>query len=290
MNLKPYKTTPLLKEKLWGGERLKDYGKSFEGASMGESWETYSPEGTIPLLVKFIDANDVLSVQVHPGDEYARRVEGRQNGKNELWIVLDCAEDASIVYGFNRMLDKDELREFIQENRLVEVLNVVRVKKGDCIFLPSGTVHSLGQGVLVYELQQPSDLTYRFYDWDRCDGNGEKRELHIEKALEVADLSAGRDKIINIYDFTGADGINIVKLAQCEFFCCFYLQLRKNNRYRLEKGSFRAISCISGAGRLAYENEELELKKGETCIIPREYGEAAVISGTVDAEFIVAVL
>ena len=214
------KLTPSCKDYLWGGSRLRsDFGIKSDLNPLAEAWvlschpdgpsyvangeyagETLSEyilmegkkvTGThsrhysqFPLLIKFIDAKDDLSIQVHPDDEYAMKNEG-QYGKTEMWYIVDCEEGASLYYGFSREVSKAEFEERIKNKTLLEVLNKVEVHKGDVLFIEPGTIHAIGKGNLIAEIQENSNVTYRVYDYGRKDANGKERDLHIEKALQV---------------------------------------------------------------------------------------------------------
>ena len=226
-----FKIRGAVKDYIWGGNRLAEYG--YPGDRVAEAWvlsfhrdgmaETGGRPvneviprsmwgadcerfGEFPVLIKLIDAKDNLSVQVHPSDEYALAHEG-QYGKTEMWYVVEAGEGAGLYVGFSRKTDKSRLRSLIEENRLLEALNFFPVHSGDCFFIPSGTVHAIGKGCLIAEVQQNSNLTYRVYDYGRVGADGKPRQLHIDKALEVADLSEYRPAQF-------PDGI----LAQCDYF------------------------------------------------------------------------
>ena len=256
--MKPYKTEPLFVKKIWGEE----------------IWHTgVSPEESL-VLIKFIEAKDILSVQIHPSDEYAARVEGRPRGKDEMWLIVECEQDAEIVYGFNGGISKKELRKLIQNNTLVEGLNFIKVKRGDCVFIPAGTVHTLGKGITVLEIQQSCDLTYRLYDWDRRDGYGRKRELHIEKALDAINYSNTLPRIKNIYDSSVDYPTDIIK---CEHFSCIYRPMKHKDKYTYNGGCFRAVTLIEGKGLITFENQVITMEKGDTCIFPENYrGETGI--------------
>lgn len=281
--MKPYKTKPVIVERIWGGRRLSEYNKRIQGEDVGESWETGPLNGGIPVLIKLIDAKETLSVQVHPDDEFALKIENEQNGKSEAWVVLECDEGACITYGFNRLVGKEELKALLELGLISEVLNYVKVRKGDCIYIPAGTVHSLGKGILAYEVQQPSDLTYRIYDWDRIDTEGKKRKLHTEKALEAINYSVKLPKISNIYDSSKGGFFNIIN---CRYFESSYRSLGHKEYHNYEPGSFRAITTISGSIVLKYEDSLLLSHKGDTCIIPKEYEKSVCIEGLEAAEYI----
>ncbi len=219
----PVKLMPACKEAIWGGHRLKtEYGKESELSVIAETWEvSCHPQGEsivasgprkgislreylrllgpdsagkglegkeFPILVKLIDAADRLSVQVHPDDAYARRVEG-QFGKNEMWYVVDCEPGAQLLLGLRESCTREELEKAIRENTLVDRMRAVPVQKGDVYFIPAGTLHAIGKGILVAEIQQSSDVTYRVYDYGRLGQDGKPRQLHVKKALDVADTA-----------------------------------------------------------------------------------------------------
>jgi len=225
-DLYPLELDRFLNPRLWGGERLVSFlglSQPEEGEPLGESWQVYGDNrilngplqgrtlaevtaeagaaligtvaserygDTFPLLAKFIDAADKLSIQVHPDDAYVheREAESGFHGKSEAWLILEAAPDASIVWGFRDALTPDEVKAAAREGRLERHLNVVPVKAGDVIYNPAGTVHAIGGGIFLFEIQQASDLTYRLYDYDRKDARGQPRDLHLDKALEVGDL------------------------------------------------------------------------------------------------------
>ncbi|MGI6585177.1 MAG: hypothetical protein GX301_05995 [Gracilibacteraceae bacterium] len=281
--MKPYRTNPMIVERIWGGRRLCAYNKDIGDRITGESWETGPPEGNTPVLIKLIDARETLSVQVHPDDEYAIKNENARNGKSEAWIVLECEKDSFIIYGFNRKMRKDELKDLLERKLLCGVLNYVKVRKGDCIFIPAGTVHSIGKGILAYEVQQPSDLTYRLYDWDRKDSFGKKRELHIDKAVEAINYSLELPCITNVYDSSGDGFPNMV---ECKYFKTSFKFIMQGERHFYGAGRFRAATAVSGSMLLQYEDSQLLMKKGDTCIIPEKYDREARIEGLEAAEYI----
>lgn len=283
--MKPYKTTPVLVERIWGGNKLCEYNKNIGRNIIGESWETGAIDRDTGILIKLIDASDILSVQVHPDDEFALRVENAGNGKSEAWVILESEKDSFIIYGFNRPVQKEELRYRLEDGSVTEILNYVKVKKGDCIYIPAGTVHSLGEGILAYEAQQPSDLTYRLYDWKRTDFSGKSRELHIDKALEAINYSFELPGIRNIYASSAGGFSNIIN---CKYFQLDYRRLGHKERQGYEAGSFRAVTAISGSVVLRFEDSLILAHKGDTCVIPGDYCGVVTIEGVEDAEYIVA--
>lgn len=301
MNLSPVKLNPAFKDYLWGGTKLKTlYGKKSDLERVAESWELSAHkdgQSTIasgdffgltlseyitangndclgkkalefdffPILIKFIDAADSLSVQVHPDDEYALKYEG-EYGKTEVWYVLDCEEGACLYYGFNRIVTKEELAKRIEENTILDVLNKVPVKKGDVFFIEAGTVHAIGKGMVICEIQQNSNTTYRVYDYDRRDKNGKTRELHIEKAIDVAKLNPSER-----YTF---ENKNII--AKCKYFTCEKLNISEIGSIEMTEECFKSITVISGEGKLMLNGETLDFKAGDSVFIPAQSSVAEI--------------
>jgi mannose-6-phosphate isomerase len=261
--LKPYKSNPILKQRIWGGEKLKQYNKCFDGTNIGESWET--DKDSMPVLIKLIDANDILSVQVHPNDELAWELEGQEKGKTEAWIILDCDEGAEIVAGIKQGTTESQLKQALEKGKLQEFLNIKRVKKGDCIYIPAGTVHSLGKGIVVYEVQQPADLTYRLYDWDRTDDKGRPRDLHIYKALKSIDCDIIEVRISNLYDLD-FQAHQAYVVFQSEYFTTSYLQLKEKQQHNCSINRFTALTAISGSVLISSQQESELVLKGDTII------------------------
>ena len=185
---------------------------------------------SFPLLIKFIDAKDALSVQVHPDDEYSLLHEGGCC-KTELWYVLDCEPGAYLYYGLNRTLSKDEFKKYIENDTILDVLNKVSVHKGDVFFIPAGTIHAIGAGIMICEIQQNSNTTYRVYDYNRKGKDGKPRELHIEKALDVVDLTqAPKMKPIPQND--------VALLAECKYFTVYRMRTEIKKSVKIDKTSF----------------------------------------------------
>lgn len=267
-----YKLKPVFKSYIWGGERLKkEYNKSSELETIAESWELSSVSGSetlthenkkipgldvnFPVMIKFIDAKESLSVQVHPDADFSGLLEG-QNGKNELWYVLEAAPEAYIYYGLKSELTKREFLESIENSSLEKFLNRIPVQKGDYFYIPSGTIHAIGNGCLIAEIQQNSDTTYRIYDYGRLDKNGEPRTLHIDQAIEAADLSAVKipsniDILVETDDFTVS-------------------RLRVFDQYLNDSVPDAYISLLvtDGIGRIQIPETEFEIKKGDSLLIP----------------------
>ena len=264
------KLTPAFKDYIWGGNKLKEkYGKTTDLTSCAESWElsmhkdglsTLSDGKTIteaftkeelgknvarfdffPMLIKFIAAEDNLSVQVHPSDSYALKNENSL-GKTELWYVVEADEGAGLYVGFKKDVTKAEYENAIKENTLCDLLAFREVRAGDYYFIPAGTVHAIGRGCLICEIQQNSNITYRVYDYGRVGKDGKPRELHIEKALEVSSLTAYKPQK------SEADTDGGLLLGSCEYFESRLFEVRGHREIELSENSFRAVSCVDGEG------------------------------------------
>ena len=285
------KLSPAFKDYLWGGTRLRErFGKRCELDTVAESWELSAhpagcctvasgryeglrfPQyldavgrsvlgrncgGELPLLIKFIDAKGRLSVQVHPDDGYALAREN-EPGKNELWYVVDAEPGAELCVGFNRTVDRDEVRRRIEDHSLPEILHFCPVKPGDLFFIPAGTVHALGAGILLCEIQQSSDCTYRLYDYDRRDKAGRSRPLHVEKALDVLNYAAYEPAALPSEDGT----------VRCPYFEVRVLEVSGEAKLALSDESFRAAVCVKGSGELSLAGTRLEIRAGMTVFIP----------------------
>ena len=227
-----------------------------------------------PILIKFIDAADNLSIQVHPSDEYALKYEG-QYGKTEMWYILDCEEDSFIYYGVNKEISKEEFRKSIEENKVLDVLNKVKVKKGDVFFIDAGTIHAIGKGIMICEIQQNSNLTYRVYDYDRRDKDGKARELHIDKACEVAKLAPSEPY--------KTENENI--LAKCKYFTVEKLVCKDKADFKLSNDSFKSLIAVSGKGEICVGANTLEFSKGDSIFIPAQDGVCKVFG---DCELIIS--
>ena len=304
------KLKPACKDYLWGGHRLaEEYGVEYDGEILAEAWELSAhPDGPsiitngkfsgktlreyldaeglevlgthcrrfreFPILAKFIDAKDNLSIQVHPSNAYALQNEG-QYGKTEMWYILDAEPDAFLYYGFKKEISKEEFSERIKENNLLEVLNAVPVKKGDVLYIQSGTLHAIGKGILLAEIQQNSNVTYRIYDYGRVGADGKKRDLHIEKALDVTN----RIPIVK-------SGENYPHVADCDYFTVDKLNLDGKLTYRtqgtVDEKSFLSILILDGKGSISCKGEKLEYKKGDSFFLAANSGDWQ-IEGTCDA-------
>ena len=298
------KLKPSCKDYLWGGHRLaEEYGVKYDGKVLAEAWElSCHPDGPsyiangmyagktlqeyidikgkevlglncrrfrdFPILTKFIDAKQSFSVQVHPSNRYALKNEG-QYGKTEMWYILDCNVGAYLYYGFKKDITKQEYQDAIRSNTITDVLNKVPVHKGDVFFIPAGTVHAIGAGILICEIQQNSNTTYRVYDYDRRDKDGNKRELHIREALESSNLKK------STYSNSVLDGDDII-LTQCDYFTVRRLKVQNRVQLRIDKTSFHSLIITDGSGELYMGGEILKLNKGDSIFIPAQNNEYTV--------------
>ncbi len=312
MKFYPLIFNPIYKERIWGGTKLKDcLNKSFDSNQIGESWElstvahnvsvvsngefaglnfnelidNYPIEilGTnsiekfgleFPLLFKFLDAKEALSIQVHPNDELAKQ---RHNsfGKTEMWYVVQADKNASLVVGFKNKTNKNDYLKHLKNNTLVHILNETEVKKGDTFFLETGTVHAIGAGVLIAEIQQTSDITYRLYDWDRVDANGNSRELHNDLAVEAINYDETNTKVT--YKSKKNQSVNLV---ECPFFVTNIIDVSGNYNWKKKKESFTVLMCTEGSFVLVAPNLKSEFKKGDTVLIPAILEEFQIIGET----------
>lgn len=306
------KLVPAFKDYIWGGHRLVDeYNKKYDGAVLAESWElSCHPDGPsriangpyegrtleeyidtegrkvlgsncsrfsdFPVLIKLIDAKQNLSVQVHPDDQFALKNEG-QYGKTEMWYVADADPGAYLYYGFRKEISREEFAERIQNNTLTDVLNAVPVRKGDILFIEAGTIHAIGKGILIAEIQQNSNVTYRVYDYGRVGKDGKKRDLHIEKAIAVT-------KRIPV--MRGKNGYPHV--ADCDYFTVDRIYLNGETINRVEgnagKDSFVSILVLDGTGKIFCEGckEKIEYRKGDSLFLPAGSGKY-MLEGICDA-------
>ncbi len=306
MDKRPVKLLPVFKDYLWGGNKLKrDFNKKSDLDIVAESWElsTHKDGQSIvedlgitlgeyiekqgrgilgknaeafeffPILIKFIDAKGNLSVQVHPTDEYALSVEG-EYGKTEMWYILDCDEGASLYYGLNSTITKEEFKKHIEDDTILDILNKVEVKKGDVFFIEAGTIHAIGEGIVICEIQQNSNTTYRVYDYNRRDKDGNTRELHIDKAIDVSNLYPAPP----IKSITGSDD---TVLAECKYFTVRTLKIRGEKTLEITEDCFNSLIITDGEGTLELNGEVLSLKKGDSVFIPAQCGEYN-LKGTID--------
>lgn len=232
-------------------------------------------DGQLPILIKLIDAKENLSVQVHPDDTYAVARENGSLGKTEMWYVLDAAKDASLIYGFHHDMDKEQLRESLQNGTVEKYLQKVPVHKDDVFYIPAGTVHAIGAGALIAEIQQSSNLTYRMYDYDRIDQTGQKRTLHIEKALDVVNLkgSSHPRQPMRILKYT--KGCASEFLCRCKYFQVERLllnteQCRKMADIKSPVNTFQVLLCTGGCGVLYGESTVINFYKGDCIFLPAD--------------------
>lgn len=286
------KLESVTKDYIWGGTRLREeFGKKGDSQRLAESWElSIHPDGmsvisggeykgmtladfvkkfpestgagckgNIPILIKLIDARDNLSVQVHPDNAYAMANEG-DNGKTEMWYIVDCDDDSSIIYGFKNKLTKEDFRTAIAENTLLEKVNVVPVKKGDVFLIESGTLHAICKGCLIAEIQQSSNVTYRVYDYDRRDDKGNPRELHIEKALDVTNLNPWEIPVQSRKE-------NEKFLLGCEYFKVFKENISGAGQEHIISDSFTHILVLDGEGEIISHEDSEYLQKGDSFFV-----------------------
>lgn len=312
----PFFLKPSGKDYLWGGQRLNTiFNKNIPLSPLAESWEcsihpdgpSYLPSGEtlrdflashpealgeklkgqeLPILVKFIDALQDLSIQVHPDDTYASERENGQKGKTEMWYVVDAEPGAKLVYGLKKELSKEEFRAAIEQSTLEEHLNSVDVRKGDVFFINAGTIHAIGAGALIAEIQQNSNLTYRIYDFGRRGKDGKLRELHVDKALDVSDLSVPAKYCEQPVILQQSEGLQESVIGKCEYF-----EVRKvvlsGGKYTLPSfsESFRHVLSVSGVAKVTSADLNAEIKAGESLFIPAS---SAEVSFEGEAELLVS--
>ncbi len=309
--LYPLKFSPILKDKIWGGTKLQQlFGKHGLTNKLGESWELSGYDGdesvvtngllagnnlaelieiymgdlvgdkiydafglSFPLLFKLIDANENLSIQVHPGDEIAA---DRHNsyGKTEMWYVVDADFGAELIIGFTHDCDRDEYLDALEVGEVETLLQKVQVTKGDVLFIPAGLVHAIGKGVVVAEIQQSSDITYRIYDYKRVDDNGNERELHTEEAMDVIDFTAAKEPKTSYNSVLN----EITPLVECDYFTTNMIRFDAPvTRNYGELDSFVAYMCLEGNLVIEYNNEKTIVNKGDTILVPAIIKELALI-------------
>ncbi|MEN8857044.1 MAG: type I phosphomannose isomerase catalytic subunit [Flavobacteriaceae bacterium] len=306
------KFEPILKDKIWGGEKLATLlDKKSTRKDIGESWEISDVEndtsivsngdlkGTdlkqlineftsdlvgetiynqfgdkFPLLIKFIDAKEALSIQLHPHDHLAKK---RHNsfGKTEMWYVMQADEKANLIVGFQKDVSQEEYIQHLENKSLTDILNIDEVAAGDVYFIPTGRVHAIGAGVLLAEIQQTSDITYRVYDWDRQDSEGNFRDLHIEEALEAIDYSS---KPSYKTDYSKTQNISS-EIVSCPYFTTNVLPINGDvSVNHSNKDSFVIYMCVKGSVCFAYKNQKEYLKMGETLLVPANLKEFTIAS------------
>ena len=300
MKYYPLTFTPILKDRIWGGNKLKTYlNKPIVSETTGESWEISTVPGDIsvvnsgvlkgknindiidlypneilgksviarfgkhfPLLFKFIDAKEDLSIQLHPNDDLAKERHD-SFGKTEMWYVMQADESARLVVGFKKDSTKEEYLKHLGSKSLVALLNESPVKKGDVFCLETGTIHAIGAGVVVAEIQQTSDITYRIYDWDRVDVTGKGRELHTELALEAINYMATPAKIEYAEEVN-----NSVQVVNCSYFITNIIALKDCFIWKRKKQAFTVFMCTNGQFEMVVNGEILRYNMGDTILIP----------------------
>ena len=306
------KLNPVFKDYLWGGTKLRDeYGFKSDLTKLAEGWmlschkdgqntilngdfegktlsevlndnldflgENGKKFKYFPILIKIIDAKDDLSVQVHPNNDYAMRVEN-EYGKTECWYILDCEDNAELIYGFNRELSSEEFRKAVEENTFLDAVNKVKVKKGDLFFIEAGTLHAIGKGILLAEIQQNSNTTYRVYDYGRVGVDGKPRELHTEKAIDVTSCTPptrGTDPEGELLIY---DDFSTQLLTKCDLFNVERVSIKDTYKDVADNKSFVSVLITEGVGSI----DDIEIKKGDSLFIPANYGEFK-ICGNIEA-------
>ncbi|GAA4957274.1 type I phosphomannose isomerase catalytic subunit [Algibacter aquimarinus] len=299
--LYPLKFNPILKDKIWGGQKLKSLlNKENNLPNVGESWEVSDVEGDtsivsngslkgkslkelletyqadligeknyeafgnkFPLLIKFIDAKEDLSIQLHPNDELAAK---RHNsfGKTEMWYVMQADDDSNLIVGFNQDMTSEKYLEHLESKTLTKILNFDKVKTGDTYFIEVGRVHAIGAGVMLAEIQQTSDITYRVYDWDRVDDEGNERELHNDLAIDAFDFNMPDNFRVN-YSKTINESNEMVS---CPYFTTSYLEVSKTICKTNAHDSFLIYLCVDGEAEIVVNGKSEYLKKGQTVLLP----------------------
>lgn len=311
----PFFLRPTGKDYLWGGRRLNDeFVKGIDLEPLAETWECSThPDGPsfvvggefdgesltevlarhpeylgtrhegetgLPILVKFIDARKDLSIQVHPTDDYAREKENGQLGKSEMWYVLDATRDARLIYGLRQDMDKERLLESIGDGTLMNYLQSVPIRKNDVFFVEAGTIHAVGAGALIAEIQESSNLTYRLYDYDRVGSDGKRRELHVGKALEAANLRSSMEPRQPMRVLKYRPGSASELLSRCKYFEVYRMlvntERRQLVRYRADELSFRVLLCVDGCGTISFDGSVLPFYKGDCIFVPANSKELTI--------------
>ena len=300
MKLYPLQFEPIMKERIWGGTKLKTYlNKPITSDITGESWEISTVENDVsvvangvlkgkslneliqefpetvlgtkvhaqfgkqfPLLFKYLDAREDLSIQLHPNDELAKK---RHNsfGKTEMWYVMQADADARLIVGFKEKSSPEEFKKNIENKTIVAILDTKKVQQGDVFFLETGTIHAIGAGIVIAEIQQTSDITYRIYDFDRVDANGNKRELHVDLSLEAINYETIESQ--KIYSTTENVSNEVVN---CKYFTTNYIPLNDLVKISKNGNSFTVYMCVDGSFQLTGDGENFNYQKGDTVLIP----------------------
>ncbi len=310
LKTEPFLLKPAGKDYLWGGNRLNDdFAKGIDMQPLAETWECsthpdgpsmiasgpfcgksladvlhehpdylgshpQTKNGELPVLIKFIDAKRDLSVQVHPSDAYAKEHENGQLGKTEMWYVLDTVGDTNLIYGFNRPVDKTTLRKSLLDGTVEHYLQRIKIHKDDVFYIEAGTVHAIGAGALIAEIQESSNLTYRMYDYGRLDKNGKPRQLHIDRALDVARLDGGEAPRQPMRVLKYTPGCASELLCRCKYFVVERLlinteRIRQMASFSTAENSFQVLLCIDGCGVAFPEGAEaLPFFRGDCLFVP----------------------
>lgn len=295
--LYPLKFRPILKEKIWGveswniaahkngmsvvssgplmGKTLDDIIKLYRHKILGKAMDQENID-KFPLLIKLLDTTDDLSVQVHPDDNYAAKHEIGELGKTEMWYIIDAEPGATIIYGIEPGITRDEFEKAVQGESLEKYLKRLEVESGDVVYMPAGMVHAVGSGILLCEVQQNSDTTYRVYDWNRVDENGSPRDLHIEKALDVIDFKGKYDGD-KLEGFTISKGTNrITYYIATEHFAVEKLEIGGELNGYADGSKFYTLTAVEGSGHIRYCNNTIEFSGGESILIPAGLGAYAI--------------
>lgn len=310
----PFKFKPIYKDYIWGGCNLKKFGKSFPDGNIAESWEiSCHPKGVsvvcngeyanislmdlianyhqevlgrafskeylkrFPLLVKLIDANDKLSVQVHPGNDYAQLYENGELGKSEMWYILEAKPGATLIYDLLPDINREIFEEAIHKGKVESCLKRLPVFPGDIIYIPSGTIHSIGAGITIVEIQQNSDITYRVYDYDRIDNNGTKRPLHIEKALDVIDFNTN-----GCLGKTEGLAVRLGMISEKKYlvanpyFAVELYTIKGMVKEATNGNKFNIFIGIEGTGEIIYQRGSVPISRGESVLIPATLGDFTI--------------
>lgn len=302
MQFEPLQFYPIFKERIWGGTKLKTFlNKEITSCTIGESWEISTVQNDVsivskgrfqgkslnqiidlypqeilgakvfeqfgkqfPLLFKFLDAQQDLSIQVHPNDELAKK-QHNSFGKTEMWYVMQADENAELIVGFKEKSSPREYLKYLKDNKIVSLLNIEKVSKGDTYFIETGTIHAIGAGTIIAEIQQTSDITYRIYDFDRVGTDGKKRELHTDLALQAInyDVVASKqtyNKEINKHN----------QIVSCNYFTTNFIPLDGTLEFQTNKESFRVLMCVEGSFIINLNNLDYQYTKGSTVLIPAE--------------------
>lgn len=301
------KLDPAIKDYLWGGRKLVEkFNKVSDLDKVAETWEMSNHKDgssivingeykglsfsdylekkgksvwgrncekydNFPIMIKFIDAKQALSIQVHPDDEYALKNEG-EFGKNEFWYVLEAEPDAFLYYGVNQEMTKEEFRQHIEDDTVCDYLKKVPIKKGDCFYIKAGTIHAIGAGSVIAEIQQCSNSTYRVYDFGRLGADGKPRELHIDKAVDVSCLVPSEKNGDPEGTIEELDGYTKLLLTDNDYFTCERYDVTKSYNGQASFDSFQALTILNGEGTIVYDDKTLDIKKGDSVFIPAQEG------------------